>query len=116
MAAMPTSLPVTAIGSERELADVACALAGPSAAYTASERALIAKSEAAHARLTETVRGLIAAGEDPLGDLFCRLRLPGTRRESGGAAWGAAYEYSGSSATRAEGTAARTVATSASEG
>jgi SAM-dependent methyltransferase len=74
---------MSAIGSEAELAAVAHALAGPKAPYTAFEKPLIARAKPVDARLVETVRALITAGTDPLGDTFCQLRSPAARRCGG---------------------------------
>lgn len=68
--------------TERELAALAAALIGK-ARLPASERRLIPRSPKFSTRKLTGVRARIRAGDDPLGELFCRLRSPETRREQG---------------------------------
>ena len=69
--------------SERELAALAAALAGDDAPLTAAERALAASASPPSPARLEQVRLAIARGRDPLGETFCRLRSPETRRARG---------------------------------
>ena len=68
--------------SERELAALAAALAGSDAPLTEAERVVVPDSPHSPAGLEQT-RLAIGRGEDPLGDAFCRLRSPKTRRAHG---------------------------------
>ena len=70
-------------GSERELAALAAALAGRDAALTAAERAAAMGAPPPSSRLLDRTRLAILQGGDPLGDAFCRLRSPKTRRARG---------------------------------
>ncbi len=69
--------------SERELAALAAALAGPDALPTAAERALAAGGPPPSPCSLERIRRAVARGDDPLGDAFRRLRSPKTRRGLG---------------------------------
>ena len=69
--------------SERALAALAAALAGPDVSPTAAERALTPEGSSPPSGRLEPVRRAIARGGDPLGDAFCRLRPPKTRRARG---------------------------------
>ena len=69
-------------GSERELAALAAAMAGRDAVLTAAER-VVASGAPPSPRLLERTRLAILRGDDPLGDAFCRLRSPKTRRARG---------------------------------
>ncbi len=73
----------TAIGSQAELAAVARALAGPKAPYSTPEWSLVAEGKPAAPNLIRSVRALIEAGSDPLGEAFCLLRPSVARRASG---------------------------------
>ena len=75
--------PPGAPGSERELAALAAELAGGDAPLTAAERALAAGAPPPSRARQEQVRLAIARGRDPLGETFCRLRSPATRRARG---------------------------------
>ena len=68
--------------SERQLAAIAAALIGSTAKLTQAERRLIGKAKAP-ASLVESTRALIAAGDDPLGEIFAQIRSPEVRRETG---------------------------------
>jgi len=68
--------------TERQLAAVAAALIGSTAKLTPEERRLIGKAKAP-APLIESTRALIAAGDDPLGELFSQIRSPEIRRNTG---------------------------------
>ena len=71
------------IEGEAELAAVAHALAGEAASLSAPERRLIARAARPDSSLLESVRALIAAGADPLGETFCQLRSNVERRRLG---------------------------------
>jgi SAM-dependent methyltransferase len=75
---------MTAIGSEAELARVARALAGEEAAYSPPEGKLATGAKPVDPDLVQSVRALIEAGSDPLGEAFCLLR-PGIERRASGA-------------------------------
>ena len=75
--------PATGPDPERGLAALAAALAGPAAALTAAERALVPERRAPIPCRVDRARLAIARGDDPLGDTFCRLRSPQTRRARG---------------------------------
>lgn len=68
---------------ERHLAGLAHALIGEGLSVTRAEELLIASSEAPSAEVIEPIRKAIEAGDDPLGELFCTLRSPKERRDSG---------------------------------
>lgn len=68
--------------TERQLAAVAVALIGDTAQLTPQERKLIGKAKAP-AELVDSARALIAAGDDPLGELFGQIRSPERRRDDG---------------------------------
>jgi adenine-specific DNA-methyltransferase len=70
------------ITTERQLAALAGALVGK-ATLPAHERRLIPRSLKFPTRKLASVRARIRAGDDPLGEFFCRLRSPETRREQG---------------------------------
>lgn len=61
---------------------IALALAGD-VKFSAAELLLRPSALRPAARTLAVVRGLIAAGEDPLGEAFCALRSPTVRRASG---------------------------------
>jgi predicted RNA methylase len=69
--------------SERDLAAIAAALAGPDAPFTRAERALVRKAPAPSPKHLQQLRRAIARGDDPLGSAFCQLRSPELRREQG---------------------------------
>jgi adenine-specific DNA-methyltransferase len=72
------------ITTEPELAAVAAALgAAQSPSLTTAERALIANPVPVPAAVVASMREQIAAGNDPLGDVFCTLRSSVERRPSG---------------------------------
>lgn len=71
------------IKTETQLAGIAAALIGTDAPLLHSEERLVDRSEAASPELVEMFRRGIAAGGDPLGDVFCALRSPERRREDG---------------------------------
>lgn len=73
------NLPAT----ERDLAVLAAALAGPDAPLTKAERALIRNAPAPSKKQLQQFRQAIERGEDPLGSVFCQLRTPEVRREQG---------------------------------
>ena len=75
--------PATCPDPERGLAALASALAGPAAALTAAERAIVPERRAPLPCRVDRARLAIARGDDPLGDAFCRLRSPQTRRARG---------------------------------
>lgn len=68
---------------EGELATLAAALAGPGAPVSEAERAILPQGPPATASRLQRLRRAIAAGGDPLGDAFCRLRSPKLRRRRG---------------------------------
>lgn len=69
------------ISTERDLASYAVALAGRCSNLTSAERNLAGTS--VDSAYVEALRSFIAAGEDPLGELFLALRSPRVRREQG---------------------------------
>lgn len=73
------------IGSEAELAGVSHRLIGTEAGLSAAELALLPTqtNNAEIGRLAEAVEIGIAAGADPLGEAFQRLRSPANRRGAG---------------------------------
>ena len=75
----------TRIESERELVALAVKLgaAGVGGPLSASERRCVDDASAADSRLVTSVRAAIKAGEDPLGEAFCRIRSPLKRRDQG---------------------------------
>jgi adenine-specific DNA-methyltransferase len=70
------------IATERELAALAAALIGK-ARLTAHERRLVPRSMKFPTRKLAGIRGLIRAGDDPLGEFFSRIRSPEARRAQG---------------------------------
>lgn len=74
---------MAAIESEVDLAIIARALADSCAPGRSSAAKDEASRAAADGSLLRSLRASIAAGEDPLGDAFCRLRPPAERRSSG---------------------------------
>lgn len=68
--------------TEKQLAAVAVALIGGTSQLTPQERKLAGKTKAPP-ELLETARALIAAGDDPLGELFSQIRSPERRRDDG---------------------------------
>ena len=74
---------MTLPASERELAALAAALAGPDARLTSTERALVPARLSLSENDLKPVRLAIARGDDPLGRVFCRLRSPELRRGQG---------------------------------
>jgi SAM-dependent methyltransferase len=71
-----------AINSLPELIGVARALLGPRAALSTAESGLVSDHRPS-AKLASVVKGLVLAGDDPLGDALCRLRSGIERRELG---------------------------------
>ncbi|MCY3731711.1 MAG: N-6 DNA methylase [Rhodospirillaceae bacterium] len=69
--------------SERELAALAVALAGPDTPLTEAERKVATADSPPSPDVSRAVRRAIAGGADPLGEAFCRLRSPTTRRACG---------------------------------
>lgn len=69
------------IRTEAQLAALAAALITNRRGLTAAERALIGKT--VDARIVASTRALIAAGDDPLGELFSAIRSPLDRRQDG---------------------------------
>lgn len=71
------------IATERDLVAVAASLIGDGAQLSSRERSLLKSLPTVSTDLVESTRALIAAGDDPLGELFGQLRSPETRREVG---------------------------------
>jgi SAM-dependent methyltransferase len=70
--------------SERALVAVALALGARTVAgWSAAEERLAGEAERVSKAIVAEVRDRIVAGEDPLGSMFCRLRLPAERRSKG---------------------------------
>lgn len=69
--------------TECALAAIAAALAGPDAPLTEAERALVGRAPPPSSDLLQQLRNAIAAGDDPLGSTFCRLRPSKIRRKYG---------------------------------
>ncbi len=74
---------IAAIHAEPQLTALAYSLAGPNAPYTESETKLIAEVKPADTDLVRSVRALIRAGDDPLGEVLCQLRSASDRRVTG---------------------------------
>jgi hypothetical protein len=75
---------IAEIRSESELASLACFLAGTSSYTTACNRQTGPESSSQFdPQFIAAIRRQIASGADPLGEIFCRLRSPETRRASG---------------------------------
>lgn len=74
-----------AVATESELAALAGALAGDPARWSDAERLLTPLPAAAPLApsLVRACRLAIVAGQDPLGEAFCRLRPPALRRRTG---------------------------------
>jgi len=73
-----------ALVSERDLAFVAAALAGPGADLTKAERALLrGAAPKISQRFLQQLKRAIRRNDDPLGNAFCELRSPETRRAQG---------------------------------
>jgi adenine-specific DNA-methyltransferase len=70
------------IANEQDLAAVASSLIGK-ARLTARERHLVPRSTIFSNRELSEIRARIRAGDDPLGDYFCKLRPPEMRRGHG---------------------------------
>jgi adenine-specific DNA-methyltransferase len=70
------------ITTERELAALAAALVGKQRLPSA-ERALVSRSLKFPRRKLAGIRALIRAGGDPLGEFFCAIRPPASRRDQG---------------------------------
>lgn len=70
------------MATERQLAAVAVTLIGDTTQLTPQERKLIGKAKAP-TELVDSTRALIAAGDDPLGELFGQIRSPERRRGDG---------------------------------
>lgn len=71
------------IRTERELARLASAFIADRTSLSAPERRLCTKGVAVDAATVESTRQLIAAGDDPLGDLFGQIREAESRRSAG---------------------------------
>jgi hypothetical protein len=73
------------ISTERDLAAVAGALIGKEFRLSAAERQLVprARTITIPTRAFKAIRAAIRAGDDPLGEAFCRLRSPEVRRNQG---------------------------------
>ncbi len=72
------------IFSEKELISLAVALGAPGiAGWSDAEERLCVSLPRVNQHVLDEVRSLIESGQDPLGDLFCRLRSPRERREIG---------------------------------
>ena len=69
--------------SEGDLAALAAALLTSVDELTNQERRLISPRLRPSPKLVSYTRGLIRAGEDPLGDAFCAIRAPERRRDLG---------------------------------
>jgi len=75
---------VIGLEGEQELASIAVRLgAARVAGWSAAEQALADAAGAVPGSQVSQVRDQILAGEDPLGQEFCRLRSPARRRPSG---------------------------------
>lgn len=70
------------IRTERDLVGLAAALIG-TAALTPAERKLCRTAVRVDSQIVESTRQLIAAGDDPLGDLFGQIRAAEARRSAG---------------------------------
>ena len=70
-------------GSERDLGAIAVALVDTGTTLTVAERAIASAPLSMSRDRLDLVRCAIARGEDPLGDVFCRLRSPNDRRKTG---------------------------------
>lgn len=68
--------------TERELAALAAALIGDQSQLNPAEKRLIGARKVSAAQV-QSLRALIAAGGDPLGDLFAQIRAPEARRKQG---------------------------------
>jgi adenine-specific DNA-methyltransferase len=71
------------IATERDLAEVASALIGKKVPLSAAERQLVPRARTVLAPALKAIRDAIRAGDDPLGEAFCRLRSPEERRNQG---------------------------------
>src|SRR5688500_5228179 len=72
------------LADERELLGLAQALgAAGVGAVSSEERLVLAGAARPSPALVAAARAQIVAGEDPLGDAFCRLRSPESRRPQG---------------------------------
>ena len=71
------------IKSEKGLAALAGALAGPNRMLTRAEQGIPLGDPSPSPDTLREVRHAIARGDDPLGEAFCRLRAPAQRRECG---------------------------------
>jgi adenine-specific DNA-methyltransferase len=71
------------IATERDLASVAGALIGKAVRLSAAERRLLPPMPTASTRTLKAIRAAIRAGDDPLGEAFCRIRAPEERRSQG---------------------------------
>lgn len=69
--------------NEQQLAGLAYALLCSRSPLTKGELALVASAETADPKAVRSVSKAIAAGSDPLGDMFCSLRSPKVRRGAG---------------------------------
>lgn len=72
------------IRDERELAAICAALGARGVpGWTSREDALAAGAPAIAPRRLEAIRAALQRGQDPLGEAFCALRSPATRRPAG---------------------------------
>ncbi len=71
------------IETEHELAAVAAALTGDYIWLSAADRRLVARTRTISAPKVRAIREAIHAGDDPLGEAFCRIRSPQERRSRG---------------------------------
>jgi len=71
------------IATERDLAAVAGALIGKKVRLSAAERQLVPRARTVSTGTLKAIRDAIRAGDDPLGEAFCRLRSPAERRNQG---------------------------------
>ncbi|MGA2063509.1 MAG: N-6 DNA methylase [Thermoguttaceae bacterium] len=72
------------LGSEKALIAVAIALGARAVAgWSSAEEKLASQAEQVSQAVVAEVRNRIEAGEDPLGEAFCKMRLPAERRSNG---------------------------------
>ncbi|MBN2473200.1 MAG: N-6 DNA methylase [Pirellulales bacterium] len=81
---LPADSAPPGVATERGLAAVAVALgASRVRGWSPQEQRLAGNLPAADRRIVDEMRQRIHRGEDPLGELFCRIRSPQTRRRRG---------------------------------
>lgn len=71
------------ITGERQLAALCHALIGKGARLSQQERRLVPRGSTIAVSVVEKTATAIRAGQDPLGEYFCNIRSPETRREQG---------------------------------